>query len=156
MTLTKYSKTYKVPKRPYESERLDQELKIAGSYGLANKREIWRVVYVLSRIRRAARNLLMLEEGHHTRLFEGTALLRRLVRMGVLSEGVTTLEDVFGIKVEDFLDRRLQSLVAQRKLAKSIHQARVIIRHGHIGYGVDHPLLLLPFCAKLIRRILNN
>lgn len=133
MARRNFSKTYKVPKRPYESERFDQELKIAGVYGLANKREIWRVVYILSRIRRAARLLLMLDEGHPTRLFEGGALLRRLVQIGVLTEGVNTLEDVFGIKIEDFLDRRLQSLVARRKLAKSIHQARVIIRHGHIG-----------------------
>lgn len=134
MARRNFSKTYKVPKRPYESERLDQELKIAGLYGLANKREIWRVGYVLSRVRRAARNLLMLDEGHPTRIFEGGALLRRLVRIGVLSEGVTTLEDVFSIKIEDFLNRRLQSLVCRSSDSKSIHQARVMIRHGHIGY----------------------
>ncbi|KAG9592766.1 hypothetical protein KCU86_g21297, partial [Aureobasidium melanogenum] len=50
-----YSKTYKVPRRPFESARLDSELKSVGEYGLRNKREIWRVQLTLSKIRRAAR-----------------------------------------------------------------------------------------------------
>lgn len=35
---------YKVPRRPFESARLDAELKLAGEFGLRNKREIWRYV----------------------------------------------------------------------------------------------------------------
>lgn len=46
------SKTYKVPRRPYIAERLDQELKLAGEYGLRNKREIYRIGFALSNIRR--------------------------------------------------------------------------------------------------------
>ena len=37
---------------PYERERLDQELRICGEYGLRNKREIWRVQLVLAKIRK--------------------------------------------------------------------------------------------------------
>merc|ERR1712107_558384 len=43
--------------------------------------------YSLAKIRSAARTLLTLEEKDHRRLFEGNALLRRLVRIGVLDEG---------------------------------------------------------------------
>jgi hypothetical protein len=33
----------------------DSELRIVGEYGLRNKREVWRVMLTLSKIRRAAR-----------------------------------------------------------------------------------------------------
>lgn len=126
------SKVYKVPRRPYEASRLDAELKLAGEYGLRNKREIWRVALVLSKIRRAARELLKLEEKDPKRLFEGNALIRRLIRIGVLDEQRMRLDYVLALKIEDFLERRLQTQVFKSGLAKSIHHARVLIRQRHI------------------------
>ena len=55
-------------------------MKLIGEFGLRNKREVWRVKLVLANIRKAARELLTLEEKDPRRLFEGNALLRRLVR----------------------------------------------------------------------------
>ena len=106
-----YSKNYATPRRPFEKARLDQELKLIGEYGLRNKREVWRVKYSLAKVRTAARILLTLEEKDPKRLFEGNALLRRLVRIGVLDEGKMKLDYVLGLKVEDFLERRLQTQV---------------------------------------------
>ncbi|KAK2571784.1 40S ribosomal protein S9 [Acropora cervicornis] len=126
------SKTYTTPRRPFEKERLNQELKIIGEYGLRNKREVWRVKYTLAKIRKAARELLTLEEKDAKRLFEGNALLRRLVRIGVLDENRMKLDYVLGLRIEDFLERRLQTQVFKLGLAKSIHHARVLIRQRHI------------------------
>jgi len=131
----KHSKTYKVPRRPYESARLDAELKLAGEYGLRNKREIWRIALILSKIRRAARELLKLDDKDPKRLFEGNALIRRLVRIGVLDESRMRLDYVLALKIEDFLERRLQTQVFKSGLAKSIHHARVLIRQRHIRVG---------------------
>merc|ERR1719250_602595 len=127
-----YSKVYSTPRRPFEKARLDQELKLIGEYGLRNKREVWRVKYTLAKIRSAARELLTLEEKDQKRLFEGNALLRRLVRIGVLDETKMKLDFVLGLKIEDFLERRLQTQVFKLGLAKSIHHARVLIRQRHI------------------------
>ncbi|KAI9222638.1 40S ribosomal protein S9 [Blastocladiella britannica] len=135
MTIRNYSKTYKVPRRPFEAERMDQELKLIGQYGLKNKKEIWRIGLILSKIRRAARDLLTLEEKDARRLFEGNALIRRLIRIGVLDESKAKLDYVLGLKIEDFLERRLQTQVFKAKLAKSIHHARVLIRQRHIRVG---------------------
>ncbi|KAF8936774.1 40S ribosomal protein S9, partial [Dissophora ornata] len=122
--------------------RLDQELKLVGEYGLRNKREIWRIGFTLSNIRRAARELLTLEDKDPRRLFEGNALIRRLVRIGVLDEDKMKLDYVLALKIEDFLERRLQTQVFKLGLAKSIHHARVLIRQRHIRVGkqvVDIP-----------------
>lgn len=149
-------RTLQVPRRPYESARLDAELKLAGEYGLKNKKEIWRIALVLSKIRRAARELLKLDEKDPKRLFEGNALIRRcvpldpetvgicspadpavdsLIRIGVLDETRMRLDYVLALKIEDFLERRLQTQVFKSGLAKSIHHARVLIRQRHIRVG---------------------
>ena len=123
---------YTTPRRPFEKARLDQELKLIGEYGLRNKREVWRIKYMIAKIRASARTLLTLEEKDQKRLFEGNALLRRLVRIGVLDETKMKLDFVLGLKIEDFLERRLQTQVFKLGLAKSIHHARVLIRQRHI------------------------
>merc|ERR1712232_692547 len=141
-----HSKVYKVPRRPYESARLDAELKLAGEYGLKNKHEIWRIALVLSKIRRAARELLKLDEKDPKRLFEGNALIRRLIRIGVLDETRMRLDYVLALKIEDFLERRLQTQVFKSGLAKSIHHARVLIRQRHIRVrkqGVNIPSFIV-------------
>jgi len=129
------SKTYRTPRRPFEKERLDAELKLVGEYGLRNKRELWRVEFALSKIRAAARDLLTLEEKDPRRIFEGNALLRRLTRFGLLDETRQSLDFVLSLKVQDLLERRLQTQVLKLGLAKSIHHARVLIRQRHIRVG---------------------
>jgi len=130
-----YSRTFTTPRRPYEKERLDAELKLVGEFGLKNKRELWRVKTSVTKIRKAARELLTLEERDERRLFEGDALLRRLHRIGVLDEAKNKLDYVLGLKIQDFLQRRLQTQVWRLGLAKSIHHARVLIRQRHIRVG---------------------
>merc|ERR1712168_1761873 len=127
-----FSKTMVTPRRPCEKARLDQELKLIGEYGLKNKKEVWRVRYTLAKVRKSARTLLTLEEKDPKRLFEGNALLRRLVRIGVLAEDKMKLDYVLALKPEDFMERRLQTQVFKLGLAKSVHHARILIRQRHI------------------------
>lgn len=130
-----YGKTSRTPRRPFEKERLEHELKLCGEYGLRCKRELWRVGFVLSKVRSASRELLTMEEKDPRRVFEGAALLRRMTRIGVLDETKQKLDYLLGLKVEDLLERRLQTIVFKLGLAKSIHHARVLIRQGHICVG---------------------
>merc|ERR1711953_1293474 len=130
-----YGKTFRKPKRPFEKERLDGEMKIVGEYGLKNKREVWRVQYALAKIRSSARALLTLDEKDETRLFQGEALLRRMTRLGLLLESERKLDYVLGLTAAKIMERRLQTKVFKLGLANSIHHARTLIRQRHIRVG---------------------
>jgi len=133
--LRNYRSTGSTPRRPYEKERLDQELKICGEYGLRCKREIWRVQLALAKIRKAARDLLTLDAKDPRRLFEGPALLRRMQKYGLMDDEAKELDDILQLTTQKMLERRLQTKIFKQGLAKSIHHARVLIKQRHIRVG---------------------
>lgn len=130
-------KIYKTPRRPFEKERLDAELKLVGEYGLRCKREIWRVQYALAKLRKAARTLLTMDPTDPKRIFEGAALLRRMNRFGLLADDELELDFILQLTTQKLLERRLQTKVYKLGLAKSIHHARVLIRQRHIQVGAQ-------------------
>ncbi|XP_027710293.1 40S ribosomal protein S9-like [Vombatus ursinus] len=103
-----------------------------GKYRLRNKSEVWRVQFTLAKICKAVGELFTLSEKDPRRLFEGDALLQRLVPIGGLDKGKIKLDYILGLKIEDFLERSLQTQVFKLGLAKSIHHARILIRQRHI------------------------
>ena len=141
-----YSKTSSNPKRPYEKERLDSGLLLIGEFGLMNKREVWRVQYILTRIRRAARDLLTLEEKDPRRILEGKALINRMMRIGVLTKEQNQLDYVLGLTTKQFLERRLQTIVRNDRNAQSIHQARTLIFQKKIALskGLRRQIINIP------------
>jgi len=128
-----FTKTARTPRRPFEKERLDSELKLVGEFGLKNKRELWRIQLTMAPIRAHARALLTLPKDDPKRIFEGNAIARRLVRYGILPEDQEKLEYALSIKQEDFLKRRLQTIV--KETARTVHRARVLIYQRHICVG---------------------
>jgi len=128
-----FTKTARTPRRPFEKERLDAELRLVGEFGLKNKRELWRIQLTMARIRAHARALLTLPKDDPKRSFEGDAIARRLVRYGVLPREQQKLEYALSIKQEDFLKRRLQTIVTE--MARTVHRARVLLYQRHIRVG---------------------
>jgi len=128
----KQKKKYTTPRFPWRSDILQSELKIMGQYGLRNKRELWRHKTMLSKFRGIARSLLGMPTNERVKL--EAQLLRKLKRYGILPENAV-LDDVLDLTIEDILERRLQTMVLRKGLAKSIYQARQLITHGHIAIG---------------------
>jgi small subunit ribosomal protein S4 len=139
----KQRKKFDTPRFPWQTDKLDTELKLLGQYGLRNKREIWRHKTLLSKYRGIGRSLLGMPVEERSR--QEKQVLDRLHRLGILPEEAA-LDDVLDLSLEDILERRLQTLVFQKGLAKSIQQARQLITHGHIaveGRRVSTPSYLV-------------
>ena len=126
----KKHKKYKTPERPYDEERLQEELKLLGTYGLRNKRELWRHSSMLRKYRRIAREMLSLETAK--RIQEEREIISKIYALG-LARRDAALEEALGLAIEDILERRLQTLVFRRRMASSLFQARQLIVHGHIA-----------------------
>jgi small subunit ribosomal protein S4 len=129
MARVRQRKKYDVPRHPWRADVLEAELRLMGTYGLRNKRELWRQRYILSKARAMARSLLGLPKEERVKL--ESDLLGRLHRLGLIPED-GTLDDVLNLTIEDLLERRLQTRIFRLGLAKSIQQARQLITHGHI------------------------
>ena len=125
-------KKYATPHDPWEEDVLAEELRLIGSYGLRNKRELWKHQTELTKYRNIARSLLSMPEEERMKL--ESELIQKLYKLGLL-EKEATVEDALDLKVEDLLERRLQTVVGKMGLSKTIHQARQFISHGHIFVG---------------------
>lgn len=143
-------KKYVTPTHPWDRVRLEKERDLVVKYGLRNKRELWRFQNILRKYRRVARDLLgkinlQSKEGEIARKIAKEVIVK-LNKLGVLHENAT-LDDILNLKVEDFLERRLQTLVYRLGLAKTIREARQLISHGHIAVGgrkVTAPSFIVP------------
>jgi small subunit ribosomal protein S4 len=87
---------------------------------------------MLSKYRGIARSLLGMSTEQRQALEK--QLLSRLSRLGILPE-TAVLDNVLDLSLEDILERRLQTLVLRKNMARSVYQARQLIAHGHIAIG---------------------
>ena len=69
------------------------------------------------------------------RIFQGAAIIRRMTRLGLISEEDKKLDSILELSTSKLMDRRLQTKVFKFGLAKSIHHARKLIQQRHIRVG---------------------
>lgn len=139
-------KLYSTPRHPWEKDRIDEERKTINLYGLKNKKELWRSQASLDSIRAQARELqARTRRNDPLAIKQLNVLLARLNRYKI-STGNASLDDILSLTIESVLERRLQTIVFRKNLAKTVKQARQMITHGHIlmnGRRVTVPGLLV-------------
>lgn len=127
--IKKQRKKFSKPTHPWNKERILAEQEILKEYGLKRKKEIWKMQSILSSFARQAKGLTTEKD-----VLKKAQLLNRLISLGLLNKNAK-VEDVLSINLKDILERRLQTLVFRKNLARSIHQARQFIIHEHISVG---------------------
>ena len=127
----KSRKSFRRPRRIWNSDQLNSELYIIGSYGLRNKRELWKAQTKVANFRNQARTLLALTL--EDRQEKESLLLSFLNKLGLTS--TASLDDILNLKIEDILERRLQTIVMRKMGLKSPLQARQVVIHGHVSIG---------------------
>ena len=140
----KAKKSYTRPRSIWTSDQISSELYVVGSYGLRNKKELWKAQTEIARIRNQARSLLAISTD--VRHEQEAKLLNYLSRLGIVEDS-STLDDILNLKIEDILERRLQTLVMKRSNLKSPYQARQIVVHGHVSIG-DRKINLPGYLVK--------
>ena len=139
----KARKKYRTPSHPWRKERLDEESALAIEYGLKNKKEIWNMNTMHSNFAHQSKKLvtIMTKQAEQEKL----QLIKRLKKLGLLKEN-QDFDDILNITIKDVMERRLQTLVHRKGLAKTMKQARQFITHSHIIIGdkkIESPAYLV-------------
>ena len=131
-------KTYSRPKRPFDKPRLEEEAVIKKDFGLKNKKEIWKAEARIKSMREKAKKLISAEPEKQRALFE------RLQKIGFK---VNSIADILALEKTDYLNRRLQSILVEKKLATTTKTARQLITHKKVlvnGKVVGSPSYIVP------------
>lgn len=126
----KARKQYEKPMKAWDKTKIITERKILDDYGLKNKHELRRMEGILRQKRQNGRALLALQA--EARQKKEKEMMDSLIRMGIM-RGSPTLDDVLSLKIQDILERRLNTIVFRKNLANTMKQARQLIVHGHIA-----------------------
>ncbi len=125
----KLTNKYESPRKVWDADRIRREGNLKAVYGLKNTREVWGTLLDLKKARGGAMKMLALgEEGRK----KAQPLINRLSRLGIVPADAK-LDDVLSLTVENFLDRRLQTRVMKKGLARTAKQSRQLITHGFIA-----------------------
>jgi small subunit ribosomal protein S4 len=128
----KARKKYRTPGHPWKKERLEEENQLAIEYGLKNKKEIWIMNTILSNYAQKSKKLVTMFSVQAEK--EKLQLIKKLKKLALLKES-DGFEDILSITIKDIMERRLQTLVHRKGLAKTMKQARQFIVHSHIMVG---------------------
>jgi len=128
----KIRKKYSTPTHPWQKDRIEEEIALKKEYGLKNKREIWVVASKLNKFKDQFKTLNA-QTGTQAEK-EKEQLKDKLLSLGLIKTD-SPLGVVLGLDTKDLMERRLQTIVLRKNLARSINQARQFIVHRHIMVG---------------------
>lgn len=125
----KRRKQFSTPHKRWEETRIKEEGDLSREYGLANKREIWKSDSELRNFKRQAKRLLALKTEQAEK--EKLQLIKKLKSLSLIGESAS-IDAILELSIKNILERRLQTLVFKKGIARSVKSARQFITHSHI------------------------
>ena len=138
---------FKKPNHPWNKDRIDSERELSKKYGLTNKKQLWKMGSLLKSYKDRTKKSFT-STGEQSDI-ERKQLIDHLKRYGLITKD--SLDEVLGLPIEAVMERRLQSIVFKRKLARSIKHARQLITHEHItinGKKVTSPSYMVTLAEE--------
>ena len=130
------------PRHPYNKTRLEEEIVLMGTYGLRNKKEIWRISTQLGKYRARARASLAMTSDQRDK--EMKALSGKLYKLGILNEETSSIDDILSLNIEYFhfrIDQFGQALPNNRVIVHEEDSGRTTRPAVLRGCGHHPPLL---------------
>ncbi len=125
-----FKNKFEAPKKLWDMDRIKRDTLLKKEYGLRNSKEAWLGAAELKKYRREARRLLSLTE--EERKADVEKIMAKLNKFGILPKQ-SGIDDVLSLETKDVLERRLQTRVFRKGLARTLIQARQLITHGFIS-----------------------
>jgi small subunit ribosomal protein S4 len=125
----KIRRKYDTPSHPWQRARIEEEKPFIVTYGLVNKQEIWRMKTFLGGFKDQAKALASRTDAQSRK--EEEQLLNRMISLNLLKHG-EGLDKILGLELKDVMERRLQTILVKKGLARTLKQARQFITHNHI------------------------
>lgn len=124
-----FRKKYDTPSHPWQSVRITEEAALKKEFGIPTNTEIWKMLSKLKDFKDRVKKLVP-RVGKQAEI-ERAQLLTKLQSLSLLQTG-ETLDKVLSLTLKNVMDRRLQSLLVKKGLARTMKQARQMITHEHV------------------------
>jgi small subunit ribosomal protein S4 len=117
-------KIYNRPRKMFDKKIMKEEQALVKRYGLKNRREVWKAGFAIGKIRDIAKELISASDEDKKKFVQ---------QQKEKGFSVETISDVLALNVEDYLKRRLQSILVKKGLCTKPKQARQFITHKHVS-----------------------
>ena len=125
----KIRRKFDKPSHPWQKDRIEEEKALSEEYGLHNKSDIWKMETILRKFKDQVKALASRIDEQSK--LEQKQLVDKIVSLGLMKQH-DPLDVVLGLTNKDVFERRLQTLLVRKSLARSMKQARQFITHGHV------------------------
>ncbi|TBU02316.1 putative S4-like small nucleolar ribonucleoprotein [Hamiltosporidium magnivora] len=134
----------------WKSTNTTREHILSTKYYLQDREDYNRYNKIVGNIRKLTNSLIRLKETDETRQYLGKLLISRLFSVGLIQN--KKLIDCNKIKVSNFCERRLSTLMVRNKMVTSVKDASKFIEHGHVKLGSK----IVKDSGILVSKIMDN